>query len=205
MALMIPDLHNYFRQFVPQRNELLSELEREAQKEGIPIVGPVVGELLYILARFSRAVDILELGTATGYSAIYLALACQQTNGSLVTLERDNNMAKRAQANFARAGLEHRTTVRVGDAIERMADMDKSFDMIFMDIDKEQYNSALPHCRRLLRVGGLLITDNIGFKGTEDFSRNIFNHDQFQTVHLLALLPGHSPEEDALSLALRVR
>jgi predicted O-methyltransferase YrrM len=202
---MIPDLQNYFRQFVPQRHEHLSNLEKEALREGIPIVGPVVGELLYILARFSRALHILELGTATGYSAIYLALACQETNGRLITLERNSDMAKRARANLAQTGLGNRVTVKVGDAIELMAEMEESFDLIFMDIDKDQYNRALLHCSRLLRIGGLLVTDNIGFKGTEAFSRYIFNHDQWRTVHLLALLPGHSPEDDALSLALRVR
>jgi hypothetical protein len=72
---MIPDMENYFRGFIPRRDALLRELEEEAKRESIPIVGPVVGELLYILARMSGAKNILELGTATGYSGIYLARA----------------------------------------------------------------------------------------------------------------------------------
>ena len=81
MSRMIPDPEGYFRKFVPSRDSLLLEMEEEARQEGIPIVGPVVGELLYILVCASGAVQILELGTATGYSAIYLARACDELNG----------------------------------------------------------------------------------------------------------------------------
>jgi predicted O-methyltransferase YrrM len=74
MSAMMSDLEGYFRGFVPSGDDLLRELEREAEQERIPIVGPVVGELLFILARATGAGRILELGTATGYSAIYLGL-----------------------------------------------------------------------------------------------------------------------------------
>ncbi len=80
--VMIPDLENYFRNLVPPRTELLRRLEAEAEQEHIPIVGPVVGELLFILARVMGARRILELGTATGYSAIYLAQAVAPDFGS---------------------------------------------------------------------------------------------------------------------------
>ena len=97
----------------------------EAQAEGIPIVGPVVGELLFILARTTGAANILELGTATGYSALHLARGCQPAGGRVVTLEWDEAMAARARANFARAGLAQQIEVRVGDALQLMADHDR--------------------------------------------------------------------------------
>ena len=205
MAEMIPRLQDYFRQFIPERDELLLGMEREAQREGIPIVGPVVGELLFILARLSRASNILELGTATGYSAIYLGRACEGADGRLITLEKDENLAMRARANLIKAGLESRIEVKIGDAIGLMAVMEESFDMIFMDIDKEYYLRAIPHCGRLLRIGGLLVTDNVGFRAADEFNRTIFSHQQWRTVHLLSLLPEHSPENDGLSLAMRVK
>jgi caffeoyl-CoA O-methyltransferase len=203
MSKMIPDLEAYFRQFVPSRDSLLLELEEEARQERIPIVGPVVAELLYILVRASRARQILELGTATGYSAIYLARACDELNGQVVTLENDAGMASRARANFEKAGLAHRIQVRVGDAMEEIAKMSKPFDFMFMDIDKEDYVTVMPHSARLLKSGGLLVTDNVGFRAAEDFNRAMSGNPKWRTVHLLSLLPFHSPEKDGLCLALR--
>ena len=200
---MIPDLEGYFRQFVPSRDSLLLKLEEEARQEGIPIVGPVVAELLYILVRASHAGHILELGTATGYSAIYMARACHEFNGRVITLENDTDMLNRARANFEKAGLADRIQVRAGDAMEQMAEMSGPIDFIFMDIDKEGYVGILPHCARLLKSGGLLVVDNVGFSAADDFNRSISGNPQWRTVHLLSLLPLHSPEKDGLCLALR--
>ncbi len=204
MSQMHPDLESYFRGFVPRRDPLLLELQAEAQAEGIPIVGPVVGELLYILARITGATEILELGTATGYSALYLAWGCAPTGGRVVSLEGDEALAARARAHIARAGMAPRVEVRVGDALRLMAGMAGPFDFIFLDLDKESYLPALPHCRRLLRVGGLLVADNVGFAGAADFNREIFASPDWRTVHLLGFLPEHSPEHDGLALAVRV-
>jgi len=201
---MQPDLESYFRGFVPPRDPLLLKLEQEAQAETIPIIGPVVGELLALLVRATAAVRILELGTATGYSAIHLARG-SQPQGRVVSLEWDEAMASRARANFAQAGLSGQIEVRVGDALKLMAALDGPFDFIFLDIDKEAYLPALPHCRRLLRVGGLLFADNTGFAGAAAFNREIFASPDWQTVHLLSFLPQHSPERDGLSLAVRVK
>lgn len=204
MSTMQPDMENYFRGFVPRRDPLLLELEREAQAEGIPIVGPVVGELLSILAQVTGATNLLELGTATGYSALHLARGCQPA-GRIVSLEWDEATAARARANFARAGLSGQIEVRVGDALELMAAMTGPVDFIFMDLDKESYLPALPHCRRLLKLGGLLVTDNVGFAGAAAFNREIFASEDWRTVHLLSFLPCHSPEHDGLSLAVRLK
>ncbi len=149
-------------------------LEREAQQEGIPIVGPVVGELLYILSRATGTRTILELGTAKGYSTIYLARACQSVKGRVITVDCDRDMAVRAKTNLEKCGLAHLVEIRIGDAIDLMPSMDGPFDLIFMDIDKEYYASALPHCLRLLRIGGLLIPDNVGFQSADTFNREIF-------------------------------
>jgi caffeoyl-CoA O-methyltransferase len=203
MSVMIPDLEGYFQGFIPPRDALLLELEEEAAREVIPIVGPVVGELLYILARLSGARNILELGTATGYSAIYLARALP-LGGRLISLELNPDMAQRARANFSRAGLTECIEVRVGQALELMADMSETFDLIFLDIDKDSYLPALAHCRRLLRGGGLLLADNVGFAGAAPFNREIYQQSGWRVVHLLSWLPRHSPEKDGLSLALRV-
>ncbi len=204
MSAMIAELETYFRGFIPPRDELLRRLEEEAQREGIPIVGPLVGELLFILARAIQARRVLELGAATGYSAIYLARGCEPFQGRVVTLESDPDMAARARANCVQAGLGDRVEVRLGDALALMKDMAGPFDFIFMDIDKEGYLPALPHCRRLLRTGGLLVTDNIGFAGARDFNEEIFRTPEWRVAPLLCFLPEHSPERDGLSLALKM-
>ncbi|MBW1742153.1 MAG: O-methyltransferase [Deltaproteobacteria bacterium] len=201
---MIPNPEEYFRQLVPTRDALLLALEEEARQEGIPIVGPVVGELLFILARATQARHILELGTATGYSAIYLAQACDVFEGRVVTLEMDDAMARRAQANFEKAGLEHRVEILVGDAFKEMTKMQGPFDFAFLDIDKESYAGALSHCERLLKPGGFLVADNVAFQGADEFNRVVSAHSHWRAVHLLSLLPQHSPEKDGLCLAVRV-
>jgi len=200
---MIPNPQAYFKQFVPARDELLLELEEEAQNEEIPIVGPVVGELLYILARAISARRILELGTATGYSAIYLARACEAQKGRVITLEIDQNMAERALVNIKKAGLDQFVEIRVGDALQELAALQGPFDLIFMDIEKVDYIRVLTNCRRLLRKGGLLVADNTGFKDADDFNRSISNHPGWRSVNLLSFLPRHSPEQDGLCIALR--
>ena len=201
---MISDLENYFRGLVPPRVELLRRLEVEAEQEHIPIVGPVVGELLFILARVMGASRILELGTATGYSVIYLAQAVGPDPGQVVTLEINPAMAGRALDNIAAAGLSGRVEIKIGDARTLMASLPDSFDLIFMDIDKEGYLPALPECHRLLRRGGLLVVDNTGFAGAADFNQALLTDERWRSVNLLSFLPEHSPEKDGLALAIKM-
>jgi caffeoyl-CoA O-methyltransferase len=194
----------YFRQFIPPRSALLKELEEEAHREEIPIIGPVVGELLFILASVVRAERILELGTATGYSAIFLSEAFGNLGGQLITIENDKTMAQRARKNFQRAGFEKQIEIRVGDAIDVMKTLPAPFDMIFMDIDKIDYIRALTHCRRLLRKNGLLVADNVGFEDADSFNASIYASKAFRMVSLYSFLPLHSPEKDGICLALRL-
>jgi len=204
MSTLINQPEEYFTDLIPSRDELLLELEAEAKRENIPIVGPVVGELLYILAVAARAASILEIGTATGYSAIYLARACAPVNGRVVTLENNDALADRARQNFQKAGLGGRVEIRVADALETLKRLDDEFDLIFIDIEKKDYIKALPDCRRLLGKGGLLVADNVAFKDADAFNRAIADHPDWRSVSLLSYLPLHSPEHDALCLALRL-
>ncbi len=204
MSNLIDNPEEYFGRFLPKRDQLLMELEEEARREQIPIVGPVVGELLYILARVTQARRILELGTATGYSTIFLARAFASPRGRLVTIDNDPDMAARAKINFHRAGLDQQIDMVVGDSQEKLSEMDEYFDLVFLDIDKEHYAAVLPHCRRLLKKGGLLIADNVGFKEADPFNRLISKSSEWRSVNLFAYLPLHSPEKDGLCLALRL-
>ena len=203
MNTMISDPEAYFQELCPQRSALLKKLESEAAAEDIPIVGPVVGELLYILVRISRARDMLELGTATGYSAIYLAAAGREIQGRLVTLEYDPTMARHARANLAAAGLQSRADVVRADALAWLAQTTERFDLVFMDIEKDDYVKALPLIREVLTVGGLLVADNVGFQDADAFNRAMASDPAWRSISLYALLPGHSPLYDGLCLAVR--
>jgi predicted O-methyltransferase YrrM len=203
MSNIVSNPEDYFRQLIPARDALLLELEAESHREQIPIVGPLVGELLFLLVRATRARRILELGTATGYSGVYLARACEPLNGHLVTVENNATMAARARNNFRKAGLEERIEIRVGDALAEMAQMKAKFDLIFMDIDKGDYLHALPYCGKLLKKNGLLVADNVGFQDAGAFNQTIARHPLWTSVALYAFLPSHSPEKDGLCLAVR--
>jgi predicted O-methyltransferase YrrM len=204
MAVMVDSPRTYFSHLVPHREPLLVSLEEEAEKENIPIVGPVVGEWLYLLARIANARHILELGTATGYSSIFLGRACRVTQGHVLTLERDPALARRAGKNVEQAGLKNTVEVRTGEALREMKKMDKLFDMIFMDIEKTDYAKALPHCERLLKANGLLVADNTAFRDAHGFNRAVHDSPFWHSVNLYLFLPGHSPEQDGICVALRM-
>jgi caffeoyl-CoA O-methyltransferase len=204
MSPMIPDLESYFRQFVPARDALMRSLEQEAARDHIPIIGPVVGQLLYLLVRLTGARRILELGTATGYSTLFLARAARTVKGHVTTLEKDPIMAKRAVKTMQTAGFSDDVTVLEATVPEALLDMTPPFDLVFMDIDKPLYATALPECQRLLKSGGLVVADNVAFAEAAEFNDAINIDPAWENVHLLAFLPFHSPERDGLCLALRV-
>jgi predicted O-methyltransferase YrrM len=203
MSDMTPHPEIYFRQFVPGRDNLLIQLEQEAAAETIPIVGPVVGQLLFILARACRARRILELGTATGYSTIWLARGCADNKGHVVSIEVDPDMAVRARQNLENAGVSQQIDIITASTQSALPGLSGAFDLVFLDIDKEAYAPALPHCHRLLRSGGLLVADNTGFADAATFNQSLFSSDQWRSIQLFGLLPGHSPEQDGLAIALR--
>lgn len=124
-------------------------------------ITPDTGQLLRILVRASGARRILEVGTSNGYSTLWLAWATTETDGHVTTLERAADKAALARANVERAGLASWITIREGVALETLATLDGPFDLIFLDADRPNYlayaNALLP----LLRVGGLLVTDNV--------------------------------------------
>ena len=203
MSKMIEEPEHYFRRLVPPRDAILQRLEDEARNEDIPIIGPAIGSLLFVLARFAGARRVLEFGTATGYSTIWLARGCGSDDARVVTLEKKREMAQRARKNCDLAGVGARVDIRTGDAPEIAAGLDGPFDMVFLDIEKKDYLRVLEDCRRLLRPGGLLAADNTAFSDADPFNRAISESPAWHAASLYALMPEHSPEHDGFSLAVR--
>jgi predicted O-methyltransferase YrrM len=202
MSGMISEPESYFRQFIPERDNFLKELEAEAKDQDIPIIGPLVAKLLYILARATKAVSILELGTATGYSGIYLARAAAENGGRLVTIEWSTEMAERARKNFQKAGVLDVVDIMIGDAQAIIETLKGPFDFVFLDIDKEFYVKILSCLYDVMKKRGLMVADNVGFKDADAFNHAIAGSSQWKCVNLFAFLPGHSPEKDGLCIAL---
>jgi caffeoyl-CoA O-methyltransferase len=203
MSVMIEKPLAYFSQWIADRTHLLREMESEAADQDIPIVGPVMGQLLYLMARVCRAGRILELGTATGYSAIYMGAAIRDHSGRIISLEIDPGMAERARRNIARAGLDAVVEVRCEDAMTALQAFDRQVDMVFMDVEKQDYVKLLPTLTRIVRSNGLLVVDNTGFKDADPFNRAIHEDTMWSSVNLWSFLPGHSPTQDGWCIGVR--
>lgn len=157
-------LADYIDRLADRGDGTLATVEDEGLADAWPIVGAAEGSFLYILAKAAGARRILELGTAIGYSGTWWARALPP-GGELVTVEADPKTAKLAEANLARTGVQDKVTILVGQAQEVLADLEGPFDLIFVDIHKEGYPEVLEPCIRRLRVGGLLVTDNVLWHG----------------------------------------
>ncbi len=138
----------------------LDELEREAAAQEIPIIRQDMQSFLKVLLAMQAPKRILEVGTAIGFSALLMA---QNTapDCRITTIEKYEKRIPQARANFAAAGVEERITLLEGDALEVMRGLSGSYDLIFMDAAKGQYIHFLPEALRLLRTGGVLVSDNV--------------------------------------------
>lgn len=152
----------YLRDLLPKRSGIMGEMEAYAAAHSVPISQPETMRLLELLVSLSRAERILEIGCAIGYSAIGMAKAGA---GWIDTIEISADAARVARQNFEKAGLDGVITLHLGDAKEVLPTMHGSYDMIFMDAAKAQYQEFFSHALRMLKPGGLLVSDNVLYKG----------------------------------------
>jgi len=158
-------IEQYIYNLLPESPSILSELEQVAKERHVPIVGPLVGRFLYILARASGAERVLEIGTAIGYSAIWFGLAIKQHKGTVITVEIDENTANEARRNIARAKLQRTIRVINGSGLQVVPKLKGRFDIVFIDDSKENYPKYLEMCTNRLNKNGLLIADNALWSG----------------------------------------
>jgi predicted O-methyltransferase YrrM len=196
MELTQENIARYLQAFVRHPNPHLATLEADAAERHVPIIGPWGGQMLAMFACSIRAQRMLELGAATGYSAIWLAAATAAWDGHVTTLDHDATRVREAQENVERAGLSTQVTVVHGTAIPTLQELATPFDLIFNDIlyylqDVYEAQQLLDACVHHLRPGGLLLCDNAlrggrvmdsaldaGTEATRAFTEALLQHPQ---------------------------
>jgi len=201
-----PEIEAYVQSLLPARDEVLAEMEAYAAENQVPIIGPAVATMLASLVRLTGARRIFELGSAIGYSTVWLARAAGE-GAEVHYSDGSSENAERAKAYFRRAGVEDRITVHVGDALEALAATAGDFDFIFNDVDKDGYPAVLETAPARLRVGGLFVTDNtlwharvLNPQVNEDFGVVEFNRKVFNRKDLDVWI---SPLRDGVTVARR--
>lgn len=163
--ILVEDVEQYLYQLLPERDAVFQEMEASAKLRNIPIVGPAVGRLLMQLARMIGARKIFEMGSAIGYSTIWLAHAIPPGQGMVYYTDSSQNNADEAKEYVERAGVSDRINIRVGNALELIDEVEGDFDLIFNDVDKHYYPQAFLKAASRLRRGGALIADNALWSG----------------------------------------
>lgn len=159
------EMERYLETLLGERDPLLQEMEEQALRETIPIVTPMVGNFLNLLIHMVKAQSLLEIGTAIGYSTIWLGRAAEKTGGHLTTIDMNKDRLARALQYFERAKLQNRITALEGDARKILQSLGSTFDFVFIDAAKGEYLDYLSLIYPLITPGGLLVVDNVLFRG----------------------------------------
>jgi caffeoyl-CoA O-methyltransferase len=193
-------IEDYLTALMPPRPAALGELELLGRIRGLPLVGPVEGQLLYLLAKSSGAREALEIGVATGYAALWLLRAIAPTGGRLTAIERNPERFNLARQFIAKAGYGEQFTIHEGDWFSELEHLPGPYDLIFLDIlrhfsGEHDAIKALDLCVPRLRPGGMLIADNVlcnalvleedaapTVRGIQEFNRAIMEHPQLESV-----------------------
>lgn len=150
----------YIRSLDAGNNEFLDRLRMQVEAEQVPIIRQETEKLLKVLLRLKRPERILEVGTATGYSALVMAENTEES-AKITTIEKYEKRIPKARENFTAAGMAGRIALLEGDAAKILKSLAPSYDFIFMDAAKGQYPNFFPEVMRLLAVGGVLLSDNV--------------------------------------------
>ncbi len=207
-GIVLPKVEEYIYGLLPQRDQVLSDIETLAASRGIPIIGPAVGRVLFLLARLIDARHIFEMGSAIGYSTIWLARGAGE-KGVVYYTDTEKENATQAASYFKKAGVSDRVRLLIGDAQHMIDTVEGDFDLIFNDVDKDQYPQVFAKAYPRLRRGGLLVSDNVLWygrvaegkrdpvtEGVREFNRLIYSTDDLFTTIL--------PIRDGISVSLKL-
>lgn len=205
---MYKKINKYLEEVIPERSQVLKEMEIYAKDNDFPIIGPLVGRYLYMTALSIKARKVLELGSGFGYSAFWFSLA-MKGKGKITMTDSDKNNKKKAFEYFKKGGLQSHFDFKIGDALRAAKKTDGNFDIILNDIDKIDYPNTIDLSATLLKRGGLFITDNVIWSGKvcennpdkitkaiQLFTKKLYNDSRFFTTIL--------PIRDGISVALKL-
>lgn len=164
MNIVNPELEKYIFALMPEPNDVLKEMYDYGMERDFPLIGPLCGQFLRQMAIVSGAKRIFEMGSGFGYSAAWFAMGIP-SDGNIICTDGDPQNRERAISYFKRLGIDHRIEFQVGMAQDILKRYDGPFDIIFNDVDKEQYPDTLELALPRLRTGGLFITDNALWDG----------------------------------------
>ncbi|MDZ7331500.1 MAG: O-methyltransferase [candidate division KSB1 bacterium] len=159
MEIVNPKLEKYIFDLLPKENEVLEEMYQYGIERNFPLIGPLCGQFLRQMALVSGAKRIFEMGSGYGYSAVWFAMGMPD-DGRIICTDSDPENRERAIGYFKRLGIEHKIEFHVGIAQDILLQFAGPFDIIFNDVDKEQYPETLDLAIPRLRSGGIFITDN---------------------------------------------
>lgn len=211
--IVAPQIESYLASLNRLSDDVLASVAAQGAVKNLPLIDAEVGAFLHVLARAVGARRILEIGTAIGYSGIWLARALP-ADGLLLTIEIDQQRAELARENFRKAGVSERANVMVGNAAHLLHKVAGPFDFMFQDGDKLQYEPLLDRLVNLLRPGGVLVTDNVLWDGEvvpgfvdppvrrDEDTRAIANYNQRLASHP-RLITTTVPLRDGLTIAMR--
>ncbi len=203
-------VEEYMNALIPPRHPVISEMEAFGKENRVPIVGPLVGRLLYQLTRLVNARRVFEMGSAIGYSTIWFAQAVPADGKVYFTDGSSSNAAKAADYS-RRAGVADRIEILTGNSLDLIDKVDGEFDVIFNDVDKHYYPEVFRKAAGRVRIGGLLITDNVLWsgrvadpsvrdedtEGVRTFNKLLFSDDRFYSTII--------PLRDGVAIGQRVR
>jgi predicted O-methyltransferase YrrM len=195
-AIIRREQAEYLEKLLPANSGLLAEMEEFAAEHRVPIADREVALFLEITARAMKARRVLEIGMAIGYAVIHLARGMED-DGLVVTIEPSDEMIGRAEGFIGRAGLSKRVRIERGYALDVIPGLEETFDLVYLDAMKEEYSDYLNLSLPLLRVGGVVVADNVLWGGqvageirSEDqtastealreFNRHFVNHPQLR-------------------------
>lgn len=156
-------MEEYLKSLIPQSNDDLLNLEDFAKENKVPIIQKETAKFLEFMVSMKQPKKVLELGTAIGYSSILMSKVAKDC--IITTIERDENMINIARENIQSFNLQDRIEIKEGECLEVLEKLNDKYDLIFMDAGKGHYNHFLPHCLRLLSDRGIIIADNVLFRG----------------------------------------
>ena len=204
-----PEIERYIQHLYPIEDPILEEMEQLGKKINFPLIGPLVGRILYQLATIISAKSVFEMGSGFGYSAFWFALALPE-DGIVHLTDQSKKNLDLAQQFFTQANLVKKAIFHAGDALKTLSEMNETFDIILIDLDKEKYPKALELAKPKLNAGGLLIADNLlwfgqvlehhGDKATEavkEFNQALFNDCNFISTLL--------PIRDGVGVAYKIK